>query len=173
MPTMKFKSRLQAHWFMPVAFAVAAADFVLARMTDWHPARPLEAGVILDFALLLPILYGICYRRRGRAAWVRAAALACLGIWLAGRVVPAAHQELLGNLRPLRYAGMAVLFLAELRLAVAIYRAAFSSQPEETRRTLAAAEQAGVPRWVTRLMAWEASLWRRAWHRVQRWVHRG
>ena len=168
----KLKNQLQGHWFLPLALAIAAADFVLARTVQWRPARPLEAGVILDLAVLIPVLYGICYRRRGRAAWVRAAALACLGIWLAGRVIPALHNDLLDYLSPLRYAGMAVLFLVELRLALAIYRAAFSSPPEQTQRTLAAAEQAGVPRWVTRLMAWEAGLWRRVWHWVQGWSAR-
>jgi hypothetical protein len=98
--------------------------------------------------------------------------LACLGIWLAGHVIPVARQDLVGHLSPFRYAGIAVLFLMELRLAVAIYRAAFSSQPGETERSLAAARQAGVPQWVTRIMAWEASLWRRAWQLVQRFAGR-
>ena len=169
---MKLKNAVQAHWFLPLAFAIAGADFALARTVSWSPARPLEAGVLLDLAVLVPVLYGLCYRRRGRAAWMRAAALACLGIWLAGRVIPAAHHDLLNHLGPLRYAGMAVLFLIELRLAVAIYRAAFSAQPEHTERSLAAAEQAGVPRWVIRLMAWEATVWRRAWHGMQRWIGR-
>jgi hypothetical protein len=172
MLTLKLKSTLQDHWFMPLALAIVLADLVLARAIEWRPARPLEAGVILDLAVLLPLLYAVCYRRRGRAAWVRAAALACLGIWLAGRVLPLSHHELLTHLSPLRYAGMAVLFLVELRLAIAIYRTAFSTQPEQTQRTLEAAEKAGVPRWVTRLMSWEAALWRRAWHLVQRWIRR-
>ena len=73
------------------------------------------------------------------------------------------HHDLINHLRPLRYLGMVVLFLIELRFAIAIYRAAFASSPAETQRTLAAAEQAGVPQWVARLMAWEAGLWRRAW----------
>lgn len=172
MRNLRLRNPLQAHWFLPLALAIAASDFILARTVGWHPARPLEIGVILDFAVVLPILYAICYRRRGRAAWLRAAALACLGIWLAGRVIPAAHHELLRYLSPFRYAGMAVLFLVELRLAIAIYRAAFSDRPDDARNALAAAEQAGVPGWVTRLMAWEASLWRRAWHQVQRWSGR-
>jgi hypothetical protein len=169
MTAMKLKTALTGHWFLPLALAIITADFALAHAVEWRPARPLEAGVLLDVAVLVPVLYALCYRRRGRAAWIRAGALACLGIWLAGRIIPAAHQDLLAHLGPLRYAGMAVLFLIELRLAIAIYRAAFSDQPEQTQRTLAAAEQAGVPRWVTRLMAWEASLWRCAWQRVRRW----
>jgi hypothetical protein len=67
---------------------------------------------------------------------------------------------------------MVVLFLVELRLAIAIYRAAFTAQPEEAQRTLEAAQEAGVPRWVTRLMAWEARLWQRAWCVVQQWLRR-
>jgi hypothetical protein len=172
MTAMKLKTALTGHWFLPLALAIITADFALAHAVEWRPARPLEAGVLLDVAVLVPVLYALCYRRRGRAAWIRAGALACLGIWLAGRIIPAAHQDLLAHLGPLRYAGMAVLFLIELRLAIAIYRAAFSDQPEQAQRTLAAAEHAGVPRWVTRLMAWEASLWRRAWQRMRRWGRR-
>ena len=163
MPIVKLKNSLQAHWFMPLALAIVIADSILARSVQWQPARPLETGVILDMAVLLPILYAICYRRRGRAARARAAALACLGIWIAGNVIPVARHDLISHLSPLRYLGTAVLFLVELRLAIAIYRAAFASNPSETQRTLAAAEQAGVPQWDTRLMAWEAGLWRRAW----------
>jgi hypothetical protein len=172
MSTLRLKSVFQSHWFLPLAIAIAVADFVLAHSAQWQPAGPLEAGVLLDFAVLMPVLYGICYRRRGLAAWVRAAALACLGIWVAGRVIPAARHDLITHLGPLRYAGMAVLFLVEVRLAIAIYRAAFSSNPNQTERTMAAAHQAGAPRWVTRLMAWEASLWRRAWQQLQRWARR-
>ena len=163
MPIDDRSSFLQTHWFMPLALIVVVADSILARAVPWQPARPLEIGVILDMAGLLPILYGICYRRRGRAAWVRAAALACLGIWIASQVMTVGHHDLINHLRPLRYLGMVVLFLIELRFAIAIYRAAFASSPAETQRTLAAAEQAGVPQWVARLMAWEAGLWRRAW----------
>ena len=169
---MNIRDTVQGHWFIPLAIGIAVVDLTIARTLPWSPARPIEAGVILDFAVLLPILYAICYRRRGHVALARAAAITCLGIWLAGRVIPASHHELLAHLSPLRYAGMAVLFLIELRLAIAIYRAAFSARPGEAQRTLAAAEQAGAPRWVIQLMAWEASLWRKSWDRLQLWFGR-
>lgn len=163
---------IQENWFMPLAFGISAVDFTLARALPWSPPRPLEIGLILDFAVLLPLLYAVCYRRRGRVALIRAAALTCFGIWLAGRVIPPAHQELLAHLSPLRYVGMAVLLLIELRLAIAIYKAAFAAKPDEVQRTLAAAKHAGAPSWVIRVMAWEASLWRKAWDRMQLWLSR-
>ena len=169
---MHIRPAMKENWFVPLALGIAGADFALARALPWSSARPLEIGLILDFAVLLPLLYAICYRRRGRVALTRAAALTCLGIWLAGRVIPPAHQELLAYLSPLRYAGMAVLLLIELRLAIAIYKAAFAAKPDEVQRTLAAAKHAGVPSWVIRVMAWEASLWRKAWDRMQLWLGR-
>lgn len=172
MTTLTLKTSFQAHWFLPLALAIVAADTVLARSTYWRPTELLEAGVIFDLAVLVPLLYGICYRHRGRATWIRAAALSCLGIWLAGHVIPAHHHDILNDLSPLRYVGLAVLLLVELRLAIAIYRAAFSAKPGEAERSMAAASQAGVPPWVTRLMAWEAALWRRAWDWIQRLVGR-
>ena len=173
MPIEKLKKSLQAHWFLPFAFAIVGADSILVRTFEWQPALPLETGVIMDMAVLLPILYGICYRRRGRAVWIRAVALACLGIWVGGHVIPLARHDIINHLAPLRYGGTAVLIFMEARLTFALYRAVFSSTPEHMRQTLTASEQAGVPQWVARLMAMEARLWRRAWQWAQNWVRRG
>ena len=74
---------------------------------------------------------------------------------------------MLGTLGILRYVGLMGLALLELKLAVSVYRAVVVSG-----QSAAQAEQqltsAGTPAWVARLMALEASLWRKLWEIVRR-----
>ncbi|MFB9068626.1 hypothetical protein [Pseudofulvimonas gallinarii] len=164
----KSKIVLKAHWFLPVAMLVVGGDLVLALADSWSDPALLEAGLLFDLAIVLPALYWWCYRKRGRAALLKAAALSCLGIWVAGHIVPDQHHELISTVGFARYVGLAVLLVIELKLVVAIYRAAFSSSGANP--PLSAAQDAGMPEWAARLMAWEASLLRRGWELVRRLV---
>jgi hypothetical protein len=164
----KSKIVLKAHWFLPVAMLVVGGDLVLALADSWSDPALLEAGLLFDLAIVLPALYWWYYRKRGRAALLKAAALSCLGIWVAGHIVPDQHHELISTVGFARYVGLAVLLVIELKLIVAIYRAAFSSGGSNP--TLSAAQDAGMPEWAARLMAWEASLLRRGWELVRRLV---
>ncbi len=65
-----------------------------------------------------------------------------------------------------------MLLVIELKLAVMIFRAAFRRDSQATSAVLIAAKDAGMPEWVARLMAWEASLWRKAWDAVRRMAGR-
>ena len=166
----KSKSPLKTHWFLPVAALVAGGDLTLALVDSWSDPVLLEAGILFDLAVVLPVLYWWCYRKRGRAALLKAAALSCLGIWVAGHIVPDQHHDLISTVGFARYIGLAVLLVIELKLVVAIYRAAFSKSGSN--HALAAAKDAGMPEWAARLMVWEASLWRRGWESVRRLVKR-
>ena len=166
----KSKSVLKTHWFLLVALLVAGGDLALALVDSWSDPALLEAGILFDLAVVLPALYWWCYRKRGRAALLKAAALSCLGIWVAGHIVPDQHHDLISTVGFARYIGLAVLLVIELKLVVAIYRAAFSKSGSN--HALAAAKDAGMPEWAARLMAWEASLWRRSWESVRRLVKR-
>lgn len=53
-----------------------------------------------------------------------------------------------------------------------LFAARLNSGVPEAQRILAFAESAGVPRWVTKLTAWEAALWRRVWEVVWGWADR-
>jgi len=162
----KSQSALKAHWFLPVAALVAGSDLALALVDSWSSPALLEAGILIDLAVVLPALYWWCYRKRGRAALLKAATLSCLGIWVAGHIVPNQHHDLISTVGFARYVGLAVLLVIELKLVVAIYRAA--SSKTGSNHALAAAKDAGMPDWAARLMAWEASVWRRAWDSVRR-----
>ena len=159
----KSKIALQAHWFLPVAVLVAGGDLALAIVDSWSDPELLEAAILFDLAILLPALYWWCYRKRGWATLLKATALSCLGIWVAGHIVPDQHHDLISTVGFARYIGLAVLLVIELKLVVAIYRAAFSKAGSND--ALAAAKDAGMP-------AWEASLWRRGWESVRRLVKR-
>ena len=69
-----------------MAPAVAAVDFAAAKSGEI--TRLVEAGLLFDLIVLLPCLYFLCYRRRGRGVGIRAIGLACLGVWVATKLIP-------------------------------------------------------------------------------------
>lgn len=168
----KIKSSIRSHWFLLAAAAVVTSDLVAASLDSWSNPRLLEAGILFDLSVVVPALYLWCYRTRGKAAIVRAVALSCLGIWVAGHIVPSEHHQVLGTVGFVRYVGLAVLLVIQLKLVLMLYRAAFDRDDDAVPTVLATAKEAGMPEWVARLMAWEASLWRKAWDAVRRMIGR-
>ncbi|RQO60467.1 hypothetical protein DBR47_08900 [Paucibacter sp. KBW04] len=158
---------LSKHWFLPLAGLIVAGDLSAARLGDWQGSQLLEAALLFDLALLLPALYWVCYRHQGKPALLKAIGLACLGIWLCGKAIPAEQQQFLPALTWLRYLGLAGLLALELKLALALYKAVvLKGQSRQEAETQMVGE--GMPPWVARLMAFEASLWRKVWMRLRR-----
>jgi len=168
----KIRRALRAHWFFLAAVAVVSTDLFIGTSDDWSNARLLEAGIIADLTIFIPALYLWCYRSRGKAALLRAVALSCLGIWIAGYIVPSEHQLLLAEIGFIRYIGLAVLLVIQLKLMAMIYRAAFQSDSDATSAALTSVKDGGMPEWVARILAWEASLWRKAWDALRSRVDR-
>ena len=160
---------IRSHWFFWVAPLVLAVDFYAALSARGTVDRLLEAGLLFDLAILLPLLYWLCYRQRGKSALVRAAALACLGIWLALKLVPEPERELLVYVAPLRYVGLAVLAWLELVLVVAIYRSVFKGGSVEQAVARAPSD---MPLWVVKLLALEARFWLKVWGVIKRLIGR-
>jgi hypothetical protein len=156
---------IRTHWFFWVAPLVLAVNFYAALSTRGAIDRLVEAGLLFDLVILLPVLYWFCYRRRGRPALVRAAALACLGIWLAQKLVPEPEQGLLVYVAPLRYVGLAVLVWLEVVVVMAIYRSVFKGGSVEQ---AAAQASSDLPPWVAKLMAMEAKFWLKVWGVIKR-----
>jgi hypothetical protein len=152
---------LRNNWFYPLAIAVALGDVSALHFQDWSHPRLLEAAVVFDLAVVLPLLYLWCYRARGAAATIRAVCLASLGIWAAGHIVPLEHQHLLGSLSWLRTTAMVVLVLIEIRILFGFYKAIFASDktPEQIAEKLTS--DVKLPTWLTRWVALEARVLRR------------
>ncbi len=67
---------LRAHWFFPAAAIALLLNSITVYLDQWSSPQLLEAGLLFDFAVLLPVLYLICYRSEGKRSVVRAIALA-------------------------------------------------------------------------------------------------
>ena len=154
---------LKTNWFITVSFIVLLGNAAVLYFDGLQPIRLTELGLIFDLAILLPSLYLICYRKQGKKAIVRAVGLACLGIWVVSKIIPEQDHMILEQVSVLRYVGLGVLFLIELRIMIAIFKSIFSSEDSfESNRDLAISET-DMPEWVAKIMTWEVNFWRKMW----------
>lgn len=156
---------LRAHWFFFIAPIVLAVDLHIVLDARGEIDRLIEAGLLADLAIVLPCLYWLCYRKRGRPAVIRAVALACLGIWVALKLVPEAERDLLNYVEPLRYVGIAALVWLEIVVVLAIYSSVFKGGAVSEAASQVPAE---FPPWVAKLMALEAKFWLNVWGAIKR-----
>ncbi|MEW5251722.1 hypothetical protein [Microbulbifer discodermiae] len=147
--------------FFATAFAIVATNLIAA--SSWYRESTgifLETAVIVDFCLTIPLLYILCFRHDLKRALVKAIALACLGFWGATLLIPETQQTLIREFGFLRYLGLGVLVLIEIKVAVLIWKALRNHQPpEKVAEKLTTATD--MPPWVARLMAWEVTLWQK------------
>ena len=153
-----------AHWYAPLFVAMLVSAWLLAR-TPLFMEPGGEAALLFDLCLTAPILYCLCYAKRQpvQVTLIRALAIASGGLWLATWIIPPSEQLLLPQLAPLRWIGIAVLALFELKLSIAAVRMAFSGRGSA--EDLRAAS--GAPIWIARLMLWEARMWRGLWRLIR------
>ena len=163
--TLRF---LRANWFFPATAIALLMNSTTVYLDQWSSPELLEAGLLFDFAILLPVLYLICYRSEGKRSVVRAVALACLGIWALGHVVPEENQSLLQDLQFVRYTGLGVLVLLQAKLIVAIFRAVSGASTNAEHEASRLGDETGTPLWVRRLLAWEAAIWIKVWRFIRK-----
>lgn len=156
---------LRLHWFFVIAPLVLALDLHVSLSARGQIDHLIEGGLLFDLVVLIPSLYWLCYRQRGKKAFVKAAALACLGIWAAVKLVPEPERDLLNYVAPLRYVGLAALVWLELVVVLGIYRAVFKSGSVDEAVSRAPAD---MPPWMVRMLAIEANFWRKTWGVVKR-----
>ncbi len=149
--------RLRENWFWPVAFVLFTVAWSLSASLPPQDLSGWEMAVLFDALITLPLLFAICYRRKltRKNLIIRILALQCLGIWLATKIVPIESQTLLPQLSWLRYAGLAVLVLIELRIMVALFKTVF--KVDATSKQL---EEIGMPPFLAKLALLEARFWR-------------
>lgn len=161
------KSWLSRHWVLPLALAIVVGDLSSIYFAGWSDAELVEAALLFDFVVVIPCLFWWCYRSKGRTAIVQAVALACFAIWCTGKLIPPEHGNLIDSVGWLRYVGLAGLLALEIKLGIMVYKAVvFSGQSKgDAQKTF---ESQGLHPWLARFMAFEASLWRKAWLFLQR-----
>jgi hypothetical protein len=149
--------RLKDNWFWPLAIMLSAFAAFIARTTPVGALEGWEVAVVFDVLVTIPVLFALCYRAKltRNNLIIRVVALQCLGIWLATKIVPVEAQSLLPQLSWLRYLGLAVLVVIELRVIVAMFRIIF--KPGTGTAEL---ENLGMPASLAKLALLEARFWR-------------
>lgn len=149
--------RLRENWFWPVALVMVTFAWSLSASLPPQNLSGWEVAVLFDVLITLPLLFALCYRRTltRNTLIIRILALQCLGIWLATKIVPVESQILLPQLSWLRYAGLAVLVLIELRIMVVLFKTVF--KVDTTSKQL---EEIGMPPFLAKLALLEARFWR-------------
>jgi hypothetical protein len=149
--------RLKENWFYPVTLVLLTAAWMLARSVPSQELTGWELAVLFDVLVTLPLLFALCFRGKftRNKLIVRIMGLQCLGIWLATKIVPLESQIVLPQLSWLRYAGLAVLALIELRIMVALFKIIF-----KTETSVKDLEEIGMPPFIAKLALMEARFWR-------------
>lgn len=148
---------LRRNWFWPLAVSLLACVWAIALIPAVLQTPDFEWALLFDVFITLPVLFAICYRgtMTKLALGVRIIALQCAGIWLATKLVPVDSQSILPHLEWLRWAGLAILLLFEIRLMVAVVRLVWNPSAKQTDL-----EATGMPPFVAKLAMIEARFWR-------------
>jgi hypothetical protein len=164
--TADYRSWLAGNWFALVVPPLILVEWLVVRSVGGDVGPMLEIVVLFDLCLFMPALFLLCYRGRrpARQLALRAAALACLGIYIATYLVPEAARRLLPHLGWARAVGLAVLLLIEFRLLVVTLRLVWGH--DAGAEEVAAAS--GAPAWIARLMVMEARFWKTLWGLLRR-----
>lgn len=151
------------NWFFIAFSALLAGAYGITRLNEFVSSGG-EAAVLADLCILVPLLYFWCYRRRlpTHHLIMRSVALACLGLWLASLLIPAADQAILPHFSWARTLGILGLALVELYILIVLMKLLFSGKasPEEISR------RSGAPPFVARLMMMEARFWSWLWRLI-------
>jgi len=121
----------RAHWFVPALVLILIANAALICLNVFSTTPILEKWLLLNLALVLPILYLICYRRLGIKAVLISLALICLGICGAGEIIPEEEYQILEQLYVLRITGLIIYSLILLRIAMRISEYIYIIPPKE------------------------------------------
>jgi hypothetical protein len=158
MGAAKMTQRLKDNWFWPLVIMLSAFAAFIARTTPVGALEGWEVAVVFDVLVTIPVLFALCYRAKLTRSnlIIRVVALQCLGIWLATKIVPVEAQSLLPQLAWLRYAGLAILVVIELRVMVALFNIVFKADTSTKQL-----EEIGMPPFLAKLALLEARFWRR------------
>lgn len=150
---------VRGYWFYWLLLPCLFAAWHLSR-TPAAIAAPLtlERVYLIDFALLLPVLYFVYLRPRVAlcAALLRSAAIGAAGISFAAWLMPEGTGQVLPFLSWLRWTALPLVIAIELAAFVALMRYLYGSEPKEVELVAQ-----GIPPLIVKLLLMEARFWKR------------
>jgi hypothetical protein len=160
------------NWFFILLPIIFLANYSTSRMPVEIDPEIIEASILFDLVLLLPVLYAICYREMGRKLLARIIGIICLGIWLAGHLIPTEEQVVYAYFSWLKYAGYAFLAMIEIRMMVFMFKLLYGRQQENENITKQLRAGMDIPEWAAKLIVLEAAFWKRLWKIISNLVRR-
>jgi hypothetical protein len=160
------------NWFFVILPILVTVNYLATKIPVEIDARLNEISILFDLACLLPALYAICYRDMGRKIIVRTIGIMCLGIWLAGHLIPAEEQVVYLYFSWLRYAALAAFVLIEIKMSVFVFKLLYGREQNQAKTTRQMSEEMGVPEWAAKLMVLEAAFWKRLWKIIKNQIRR-
>lgn len=159
------RSWLKAHWFAMAVLPLLLLEWLVMRRFGMEMGPVAESIALFDLCIFMPLLYFLCYGRSLplKQLVLRMLGLVCLGVYLASYIVPAALQQILPQLEPVRMAGLAVLMLVELRLLILATRVVWKKGANVAEVQAAS----GAPAWIAKLMLVEARFWQAVWRLIR------
>ena len=148
-------------WFIIFSTSIVIVDLLILRSAGWSKSRQLELAIILDFAIIIPMLCALYFRKKPKAAFTRSVGLACLAIWLLGIFVPKEVQVILPELTWVRYGSLFLLAILEAKVFIIFVRSIFSNDIRASHNAVVQANELGMPKWIAKLVALEARFWQR------------
>ena len=159
---------LKSHWAAVTVFSMVILGFVIAQFESWDAPRLLEASLLIDLAILAPLLLTIGYWKAHtpKQRLLRGLGAVALGISLVAWLIPQQHHFILNVFEPLRdvfepfRAIFAVLFvLAEAWIFWTVVKALFfSGSREEMEASLA--DKDDLPPYLKKLLVAEVTFWK-------------
>jgi hypothetical protein len=118
---------------------------------------------LIDFALLLPVIYFLYLRSRTtlKAALLRSFAIGAAGVAYAAWLMPEGAGDILPFLAWLRWTALPLVIFIELAAFVAVMRYVWSSDPQEEELI-----RQGMPPILVKLLIAEARFWKRVFRFV-------
>lgn len=157
----------KANWYFVLLPIILCGNYAASKIPGDIDPRLNETAILFDLVFLLPALYAVCYRKLGRKIIIRILGIACMGIWLAGHLIPAEEQVIYAQIAFMRDAGLAFLTLIEIRISVFMFKLLFGRLQENENTVRQLNEKMDVPLWVAKLIVLEAAFWKRLWKFVR------
>lgn len=158
----------KGNWYFVLLPIILCGNYMASKMPSDIDPRLNEAAILFDLLFMLPLLYAICYRKLGRKIIIRIIGIACLGIWLAGHLIPPEEQIIYAQIAFLRYVGLAFLVLIEIKMSVFMFKLLYGRQQENENITKQLSEKIDIPLWAAKLLVLEAAFWKRLCGMVSR-----